>query len=461
MENHTRTYLFEEMPIPRAFVALSVPTVISSLVMILYSLADTYFVGMLEDAVQNSAITLSTPALLAFNAVNNLFGVGSSSMMSRALGRHEYDTVHKSSAFGFWCALMCGAMFSLIFTVAKPFMLNLLGADSVTAEALSDYLFWTVTCGAAPSILNVVMAHLVRSEGASLHASLGAMSGCVLNIILDPIFILPWGLNLGAPGAGLATFISNCAACLYFFVLLAVKRGKTHVCINPRMFKPEREIVLGVFAVGIPASIQNLLNVTGMTILNNFTAASGFGENAVAAMGVAQKIYQIPFNFAIGIAHGVMPLVSYNYASRNIRRMKRALIFTTSVSLGIMAVISVNYFIFSDLLVRLFMNIDAVVEFGGAFLKGYAIGQVFIVMDYIAVGVFEACGMGKFALAFAILRKIVLEIPLIFILNSAFSVWGLPYAQAITEIMLSLVAVAVIARLFKQLESEKQDICVH
>lgn len=456
MKNHTKTYLFEEMPIPRAFVTLAVPTVISSLVMILYNLADTYFVGMLGDAVQNSAITLSAPALLAFNAVNNLFGVGSSSMMSRALGRHEYDTVHKSSAFGFWCSLICGVMFSLIFTSAKPFMLNLLGADSVTADALSNYLFWTVTCGAAPSILNVVMAYLVRSEGASLHASLGTMSGCILNIILDPIFILPWGLGLGASGAGLATFVSNCVACLYYFVLLAVKRGKTHVCINLRMFKPERKIVLGVFAVGIPSSIQNLLNVTGMTILNNFTAASGFGENAIAAMGVAQKIYQIPFSLAIGISQGVMPLVGYNYASKNIRRMKRSFIFTTSVSLGIMAVISVSYFIFSDSLVRLFMNIDAVVEFGGAFLRGYAIGQVFIVMDFIAVGVFQACGMGKFALVFAILRKIVFEIPLIFILNAVFSVWGLPYAQSITEIILSVIAVVVVARLFKRLESKNR-----
>ena len=131
------------------------------------------------------------------------------------------------------------------------------------------------------------MAYMVRAEGASLHASLGTMSGCLLNILLDPIFILPWGFNMGAAGAGLATFISNCVACLYFFILLFIKRKTTYVCIRPQMFRVRKTVALGIFGVGIPAAIQNLLNVTGMTVLNNFTSA--FGADAVAAMGITQK----------------------------------------------------------------------------------------------------------------------------------------------------------------------------
>ena len=113
MENTQKTQLFEQMPIPQAVVRLAVPTIISSLVMVIYNLADTYFVGMLNDPIQNAAVTLAAPVLLAFNAVNNLFGVGSSSMMSRALGRKDYDTVYRSSAFGFYCALISGVLFSL------------------------------------------------------------------------------------------------------------------------------------------------------------------------------------------------------------------------------------------------------------------------------------------------------------------------------------------------------------
>ena len=109
--------LFETMPVPQAVARLAVPTIISSLVMIIYNMADTYFVGMLNDPVQNAAVALAGPVLLAFNAVNNLFGVGSSSMMSRALGRKDYETVYRSSAFGFYCALLCGIVFSLLCTV--------------------------------------------------------------------------------------------------------------------------------------------------------------------------------------------------------------------------------------------------------------------------------------------------------------------------------------------------------
>ena len=308
-----KLYLFEQAPVPRAVMSMSVPTVISSLVMVIYNLADTYFVGMLGDPIQNAAVTLSAPILLAFNAVNNLFGIGTSSLMSRALGRKEYDEVRRASAFGFYCTVLCSFLFSVIYLAARNPLLVLLGTDADTLSATAEYMKWTVALGAMPAILNVVMAYMVRSEGSTAHASIGTMSGCILNMILDPIFILPQGLNMGAAGAGFATFLSNCAACLYFFGLLFVKRKKTYVCINLRMFRLKKEIIAEVCKVGIPAAIQNLLNVVGMTVLNNFT--SSFGANAVAAMGIAQKIDMVPMNVAFGFSQGIMPLISYNYAS--------------------------------------------------------------------------------------------------------------------------------------------------
>ena len=186
MEDQQKIDLFEKLPVPRAVMKLAVPTILSSLVMVLYNLADTYFVGMLNDPIQDAGVALAAPVLLAFNAINNLFGVGSSSMMSRALGRRDYETVYKSSAFGFYSSILCGLLFSLLCTVFAGPLLGLLGADETTYDATMGYMFWTVNLGAMPAILNVVMAYLVRAEGASLHASLGTMSGCLLNIALDP-----------------------------------------------------------------------------------------------------------------------------------------------------------------------------------------------------------------------------------------------------------------------------------
>ena len=453
MEDTQKTILFEQTPIPRAVAKLAVPTILSSLVMVIYNLADTYFVGMLNDPVQNAAVTLAAPVLLAFNAVNNLFGVGASSMMSRALGRKDYDTVYRSSAFGFYCAVVCGILFSLGCTLFRQPLLALLGADANTAAATDGYLLWTVLFGATPAILNVVMAYLVRSEGAALHASIGTMGGCALNIVLDPIFILPWGLNMGAAGAGLATFLSNCVACLYFFILLLVKRGRTYVCIRPKMFRPRKDIVSGVCGVGIPAAIQNLLNVTGMTILNNFTSA--FGADAVAAMGITQKINMVPMYIAMGMSQGLMPLISYNYASGNVKRMKGALNFSAKISLSVLVLVAAGYFIGADGLTRMFMNNETIVSYGAQFLRGFCLGLPFLSIDFLAVGVFQAAGMGRESFIFAILRKIVLEIPALYLLNLLFPLYGLAYAQLTAEVILAVAAVLVLRRLFKRLEAQQ------
>ena len=177
MEENEKIQLFEKTPIPSAVAKLSIPMVFSSLVMVLYNMADTYFVGMLNNPVENAAVALAAPVLLAFNAINNLFGVGTSSMMSRALGRKDYDTVSESSALGFYCSLISGILFGILCTVLNSPLLTLIGADATTRTATQGYLFWTVSLGAAPAILNVVLAYLVRSEGAALHASIGTMSG--------------------------------------------------------------------------------------------------------------------------------------------------------------------------------------------------------------------------------------------------------------------------------------------
>ncbi|MCD7880736.1 MAG: MATE family efflux transporter [Clostridiales bacterium] len=438
--------LFERTPVPNAVVQMAIPTVASSLVMVLYSLADTYFVGMLNDPIATAAVTLASPVLLAFNALNNLFGVGSSSLMSRSLGRKDYDTVRKTSAMGFYCALFCSLLLSVCCTLLKTLLLTILGASADTWAATSDYMLWTVTCGAAPAILNVVLANMVRSEGAAMNASIGTMSGCLLNIVLDPVFILPWGLNMGAAGAGLATFLSNCAACLYFFVLFFVRRSKTFVSISPRDFQWNRQIFLQICNVGIPAAIQNLLNVTGMTVLNNFTAA--FGADAVSAMGIAHKIAMVPMYVAMGFSQGIMPLVSYNYASKGYRRMKDVITFAGAVSLVLMVFGTTICLLEGNAIIGLFMENEAVIAYGGAFLSGMALAMPFLGIDFLAVGVFQACGMGRNALVFAILRKVVLEIPALIILNMIWPLYGLAYAQLVAEFVLAIVAVIMLARIF-------------
>ena len=452
MTNDQKIELFETLPIPRAVAKLAIPTIVSSLIMVLYNLADTYFVGAINDPVESAAVTLAAPVLLAFNAVINLFGVGCGSYMSRALGLRDYEAVRKTSAFGFYCALAASLLFSAVCAVFRPQLLNLLGADASTVAATSKYLRWTVLFGAAPSILNLVLGNMIRSEGESLHASVGTISGCLLNVVLDPIFIMPWGLNMGAAGAGCATFLSNCVACGYFFVFLWRRRGRTFVSLDPRKAAPGRAIVLAVAAVGIPAAVQNLLNVTGMTVLNNFSSA--FGTEAVAAMGITHKINMVPMYFSMGLGQGIMPLVGYNYSCGNARRMKKSITFTAKIAVGFILAATAAYYVFAGGLIALFMKNEAIVAYGTRFLRGFCLGLPFLCVDFLAVGIFQAVGMGKESFLFAVLRKVALEIPALYILNRLWPLYGLSYSQLCAEVVLAVAAVIVLMRLFRRVEQK-------
>ena len=449
IHDNSKTELFETMPIPKAVANLCIPMIVSSLVTVIYNMADTYFVGRINDPIQNAAVTLAFPVMLAFNAVNNLFGVGTSSVMSRSLGAGKHERVRTASSVGFYGALFSGLLFSLMCILFHDPLLTLLGADDSTRDATAKYMFWTVSLGATPSILNVVQAQMTRSEGSALHASIGTMSGCILNILLDPIFILPWGLNMGAAGAGCATFLSNCVAVGYFLVLTRVKKGRTLVCLDIRRLRHANwDLVRGILAIGIPAAIQNLLNVTGTTILTNFTAA--YGATAVAAMGIAQKVNSVPVQVAMGFSHGIMPLVSYNYTSGNRTRMKQGIRFAMRVVVPTMTCVTVCYWLGARGIIRCFMDNPGIISYGVPFIRGLCLGSVFLCVDFMAVGVFNALGMGSKALIFALLRKIVLEIPLLILLNQLFPLYGLAYAQFCAELVLSVIAVLMLRRIFRQ-----------
>lgn len=454
MAKTDKTHLFENKSIPAAVASLALPTVMSSLVMIIYNLADTYFIGMLDNPVQNAAVTLSAPVLLAFNAVNNLFGVGGSSMMSRALGRKDYKTVRESSAFSFYGALICSVFFSLLFLFFGKSLLMLLGADGETIEATLTYIKWTVVFGAVPAILQTTMAYIVRSEGYAAMASVGTISGCLLNIILDPIFALPFGLGMEVEGVALATFISNCVSCTYFLVLIVfILRKKTSISINPKDFHLRKPIVKGIFTVGISACVQNLLNVTGMTILTN--SVSAFGTTAIAAMGIVQKITQVPLFVFLGVSQGVAPLIAYNYASKNYRRMKRTVTFTGTLITSLAFLAVAVLFFGGEGIITLFMKNEEVVTCGTGLIKGFCMALPFLCLDFLAVGVFQSLGNGKNAMIFAVTRKIILEIPALIILNRLFPLYGLAWAQFCAELVLSIVAVIVLRKIFRGLEREE------
>lgn len=437
----SREELFEKSPVWKAIFSLTIPMIISSLVAMIYNLSDTFFVGALNDSVQNAAITLTAPAMTLFYGITNLFGIGASSLMSRSMGRKETEIVKRASATGLYLALLGAVCLSAGSILFNGPTLNILGTDAETYQATKDYLFWTVCLGAVPSIMSIVFSHLLRAEGRSLQASIGQMSGCILNIILDPFFILPFGLNLGAAGAGLATFIANCVACSYFLILICREKDKTNVCINPSFVTFKKHVLPEILIVGIPGVFQNLLNVLSMTILNNIVAE--YGPDVVAAVGIANKVNQLPIQIVFGFTQGVMPLVGYNYAAKNYPRMQETIKKTYMVTLSSLLFIAVLFNVAGQPMIRFFMDNNGIVETGARFLSGFGISLPFMCVDFMVVGISMAFGMGKPALFFSFLRKLFLEIPFILLFNRLAGVMGIAYAQCSAEIIMAMIALFV------------------
>lgn len=357
--------LFENMPISSAARKLMIPTILSSLVMVLYSLADTYFVGILNEEIEIAAVSFASPLLISFNAVNNLFGIGSSSVMSRALGRKDIDTASKCASFGIYGCILSSILLSLGCLIFISPLLKILGVTMSAQSATFEYVKWVIIFGAAPSILNVVLAYLLRAEGKALHASIGVMSGCILNIVLDPIFILPWGLGMKAAGAGCATFISNVIASVYFIVILKFIKKDTCIKLHPRYFPMDKALISSICAVGIPASIQNLLNVTSVTVMNNYVSV--YGTAAIAAMGIAQKVYMVPMQISQGGSQGIMPIISYSYGSKNITRFEEAIKYGAKVMLPGIIAISIIYCCEASFFIEMFSSHPDVIDFGVVF----------------------------------------------------------------------------------------------
>ena len=218
MQSQSRTYLFEQMPVGQAVLRQIVPAVASQMIALVYNLADTYFVGLLNVPTQTAAVTVAASSFIMLTAVSNLFGVGGASLVARALGRKDAAQAKQVSALAFWGGLLSACLFSLLFLLLEVPILTLCGGRGETLPIALGYARWVVVIGGPFTVLNTLLANLVRAEGSAVHASVGVSFGGLLNILLDPLFVLPQFLNRGAVGAGIAAALSNMPAVANFLV---------------------------------------------------------------------------------------------------------------------------------------------------------------------------------------------------------------------------------------------------
>ena len=303
MAQFSERELFETVPVPRAVATLAVPTVISQVVTMIYNLADTFFIGQTGDPLMVAAVSLVSPWFNLLTALGNLFGLGGSSLISRMLGVKREGEIRYVSAFSIWAGVVVTACFSLASFLARGPLLTFLGASADNYGYAEDYLLWVVVIGGIPTMVSLALGHLLRSEGHAREASAGMMFGGILNVILDPILI--FGFHLDVAGAAIATAFSNTASVAFFALQYTRLKGHTAVSFRPKYFT--FRFIGPIFSVGLASALATALgNASNMVMVH---LASGYGDIPVAAYGIVKRIDQFPLNVSMGLCQGFMPLV--------------------------------------------------------------------------------------------------------------------------------------------------------
>ncbi len=438
--NEKKQAIFESLPVKKAVLLQAMPAVASQMVTLIYNLADTYFVGLLNDPNQTAAITVAFPSFLMLTAISNLFGIGGASAIARALGKKDEQGARRISTISMWFGLLAACSFSLAFTLLMDPILHLCGATQDTYALASGYARWVVALGGPFTVMNTLFANLVRSEGGANHASIGVSLGGVMNIFLDPLFILPQFLGLGAVGAGIATALSNVAATVYFVGYLAVKRSTTILSPSPANLRYTHLYLKTILSIGLPSALQYALTVVAVSAQSKFV--SKYPTEAVAALGIIKKIDMLPLYFSTGVSNGLLPLLAYNHSSGNRERRKAVFRFGCTLTVGFSLTCVVVYEIFAVQLASLLIKDPVTITYSAAFLRRMVTCMPLMSMCYPMLIQFQAMGQVKASLVCSILRKGILDIPLLFLMDALIPLYGCMWVQPIVDAISLVVAAA-------------------
>ena len=424
--------IFESLPVPSALRVMIVPAVISQLIVLIYNMADTFYVGQTNNPYMVAAAALILPVFNITLCLAGLAGIGGGALISRLLGENREEEARRVSVFSLYLAILIAAVFALGMGIFMKPLLNLLGAGENTYEYARQYAFCVIVAGGIPTVLSNVLSNLIRSIGYSRQAGTGIVLGGLLNIALDPLFmfvLLPHGYEV--LGAGAATCLSNCIACVYFIVVVCRMGKESIVTFHSRAGRPERESIAAVFTVGIPSAVATLLFDLDYVIIDKLMVS--YHDLALAAIGIVLKVERFPLNVGIGICQGMMPLVAYDYAAGNKKRMEDTIRISRMLGLAIAGISILLYEIFAVQFIRLFISDAQTVEMASAFLRIRVLATPLMFLSFFTVYLFQAFGMGKRSLFLGMMRWLVFNIPMLFLLNAVFGMYGIVWSQVTAD----------------------------
>lgn len=447
----SKKQIFETVPVASAVGQMSVPMIISMLIVLIYNMADTFYVGRTNNPYMVAGISMVLPVFNITLSLAGLAGIGGGSLISRLLGKSREDEAAKVSVFSIYFSVCIAAAFSLFMGLLMQPVLRALGAGENTFTYARQYTFCVLVLGAVPTVLVNVLASLIRSVGYSKKAGFGVAMGGILNIFLDPLFmfvLLPKGYEV--LGVGIATLISNCCACVYFFITIYRTRKEHVITANIKRGLPEFKSIVSVFTVGVPGALTTLLFDLDYVVLDKLMV--GYGDIPLAAVGIVLKAERFPLNVGIGLCQGIVPLVGYNFASENYNRMKNIISYAGKSGLIIGAVSIVMYEIGAVYLMRFFISDPNTVLLGTNFIRIRILATPLMFMCFFTVNVFNGFGEGKTALFLGVTRWAVINIPTLFLLNFVFGMYGLVWSQLVSDIIMAFISICVYEKYRRRLK---------
>lgn len=447
-----RTSILESMPVNKAIWTLAVPTMAAMLIQVIYNMTDTFFIGKLGNPHMVAAISLSLPIFMIVQAFGNIFATGGASLISRLLGEGEKEKACRAGAICFWSSLIvCTFVSLLVFLFVKPILMSC-GASENTIGFGKSYL--SIMLLGSPFIgIKMTLAGLLRSEGATKEAMVGLMSGSILNILLDPIFIFLFDMDVA--GAAVATVIGNIAGFLYLISFYLKKKGI--ISISSRYYSFDLRVYAEIFKIGIPASIGMALMSTGFAVANVY--AAGFGDDVVAANGVVMRSSNIAVMLIMGLGHGCQPLMGYSYGARLYGRLleiiKRAILIGTVIS-GSFAIF---FFLFSNFTIQIFINDARVIELGAKIIRLLALSMPVLGVQVTLMVMFQSLGKTVQSLIISLGRQGLFYIPALVFFSTSWGfngfIFALPFADVVTTMLSTTLFLLMKKNLFDPSKKEK------
>lgn len=434
--------VFENLSVPKALATLAIPTIIGQLIILIYNLADTFFIGRVNNPYMVAGVSLILPVYNICISIAGLVGIGGGALISRLLGAGRDDEAVKVSAFSIYTAIGVAFLFALSVLIGMNPLLNVLGASSEMEAFAREYAICVIVVGGIPTVLSITMANLLRSTGCAREASFGVSMGGIINMILDPLFmfvIFPRGKEI--LGAGLATATSNLLACIYFVITIKRLQGNTVLTLSPSAGMPSLQNIKAIFAIGIPSALASFLFDLDFIVIDKL--ATSYGDIPLAAIGIVLKAERLPLNVGVGLAQGMMPLAAYNYAARNLPRMRKAISYSRIAGLIFAFISIILYEIGGGAVMRLFINDPETVRIGTNFIRVRCIATPLMFTSFHMVNAFQALGKGKMAFFLPFARWAMFNIPLLYIMNALFGMYGIVWAQFAGDIL--TVTVSIIA----------------